>query len=123
MPPRRRLVGTALLQNRLILHRFICREFGYDDIRTMLDRLRDAPAGFDTGGESEYARALYLSSAAPVRTGELARYDTNVVAHSHKLRMTPEQGRVWKPYQYSRYCSPNATWTGIFTIPKPSAPN
>jgi len=35
MPPRRRLVGTSLLQNRLVLHRFICREFGYDDLRTI----------------------------------------------------------------------------------------
>ena len=100
MPPRRRLVGTSLLQNRLVLHRFICQEFGYDDMRTMLDRLRDVPAGFDARGESEYARALYLSSAAPVRADELAEYDANVAAHSHKLRMTAEQGRVWKPYQY-----------------------
>ncbi|MCY4612255.1 MAG: DEAD/DEAH box helicase family protein [Nitrospira sp.] len=100
MPPRRRLVGTSLLQNRLVLHRFICREFGYDDMRTMLDRLRGVPAGFDAGGESEYARALYLSSAAQVQAEELAQYDANVVAHSYKLRMTPEQGRVWKPYQY-----------------------
>ena len=100
MPSRRRLVGTSLLQNRLVLHRFICREFGYDDMRTMLDRLRDVRAGFDAGGESEYARALYLSSAAPGRAEELAQYDANVVAHSHRLRMTPEQGRVWKPYQY-----------------------
>ncbi len=88
------------LQNRLVLHRFICREFGHDDMRTMLDRMRDVPAGFDAGGESEYARALYLSSTAPVQADELAQYDANVVAHSHKLRMTAEQGRVWKPYQY-----------------------
>ena len=67
MPPRRRLVETSLLQNRLVLHRFICREFGYDDMRTMLDRLRDVPAGFDAGGESEYARALYLRR--PHRSG------------------------------------------------------
>ena len=69
-------------------------------MRTMLDRLRDVPAGFDAGGESEYVRALYLSPTAPVRFDELAQYDANVVAHSHKLRMTAEQGRVWKPYQY-----------------------
>lgn len=100
MPPRRRLVGTSLLQNRLVLHRFICQEFGYDDMRTMLERLRDVQVGFDVGMESEYARALYLSSAAPVRAEELARYDANIVAHSHKLRMTAEQSRVWKPYQY-----------------------
>ncbi len=100
MPPRRRLVGTSLLQNRLALHRFMCREFGYDDMRTMLERLREVPAGFDAGGESEYVRALYLSSAAPVLAEELAEYDANVAAHSHKLHMTAEQGRVWKPYQY-----------------------
>ena len=63
MPPRR-LVGTSL-QNRLVLHRFMCREFGYDDMRAMLDRLRDVPAGADVGGESEYARALYLAHTAP----------------------------------------------------------
>ena len=100
MPPRRRLVRTSLLQNRLVLHRFICQEFGYDDMRTMLERLRDVPAGFDAGMESEWAHALYLSSTAPVRAEELARYDANIVAHSHKLRMTPEHDRVWKTYQY-----------------------
>ena len=46
------------LENRLVLHRFLCREFGYDDMEAMLERLRDAPAGFAGGGESEYARAL-----------------------------------------------------------------
>jgi len=78
----------------------MCREFGYPDMRAMLDRLRDVPAGFDAGGESEYARALYLSPAAHVRTEELGEYDANIVAHRHKLRMTVEQGRAWKPYQW-----------------------
>ena len=44
MPPHRRQTGNTPLQNRLILHRFICQEFGYEDMRAMLDRLRDAPA-------------------------------------------------------------------------------
>ena len=89
------------LQNRLVLHRFICREFGYEDIRAMLDRLRDAPAGFTVGGESEYARALYLNpTLANVAPDQLSTYDTNITAHSHKLRMTGEHDRGWKPYQY-----------------------
>ena len=66
----------------------------------MLDRLRDVPTGFDAGGESEYVRALYLSPTSPTRPEDLAAYDANIVTHSHKLRMTPERGRVWKPYQY-----------------------
>ena len=69
-------------------------------MRPMLDRLRDVPSGFDAGGASEYARALYRRPDAPVRVNELARYDANVVAHRHKLRMIAEHGRDWKPYQY-----------------------
>ena len=30
------------LQNRLALHRFVCREFGYDDMQMMLERLGSA---------------------------------------------------------------------------------
>ena len=86
------------LQNRLALHRFVCQEFGYDDMRTMLDRLRDAPAGFAASGESEYARAL--SSTVRVRPDERSQYDANIAAHSRRLRMTDEHGREWKPYQY-----------------------
>ncbi len=74
------------LQNRLALHRFVCREFGYEDMRAVLDRLRDAPAEFTASGESEYARALYLSPTAPVRPDEPSQYDANIAAHSHKSR-------------------------------------
>ena len=89
------------LQNRLVLHRFMCREFGYDDMRAMLDRLRDVPPGFAAGGESEYARALYLNPArAGLAPERFAEYDANIQRHSHRLRMTAERGRAWKPHQY-----------------------
>ena len=89
------------LQDILVLHHFICREFGYDDMDAMLDRLRDVPPTFTTSGESEYAQALYLH---PERTRispeTLAEYDANITAHSRRLRMTTEHGRGWKPHQY-----------------------
>lgn len=89
------------LQNRLVLHRFICREFGYENLPAMLERLREAPAGFTGSGESEYARALYLNPArATVTSEQLSTYDANLAAHSRKLRMSGEQGRDWKSYQY-----------------------
>ena len=91
----------TLLQNRLALHRFICLEFGYDDMSVMLERLGDAPAEVHPGGESEYARALYLNPGrAQVTLDQLAEYDANITAHSQRLRMTGEQGRTWKPHQY-----------------------
>ena len=92
--PRRRL------QDWLVLNGFVCAEFGYADVSEMLDRLRDVPAGFD-GGESEFARALYLNPArAKVTPREFADYDANIMRHTRKLRMTEEHGRAWKPHQY-----------------------
>ena len=89
------------LQDRVVLHRLICREFGYDDLSEMLERLRDVPAGIGAGSVSEYAQALYLH---PDRTllerNQLEQYDANIVAHSVRLQMTGEYGRTWKPHQY-----------------------
>ncbi len=90
-----------MLANRLVLHRFVCQEFGYDDMSDILARLRDAPTELGVGSESEYACALYLSPArAKVTSDQFSTYDENIVAHSHKLRMTGEHGRGWKPHQY-----------------------
>ena len=90
-----------LLQNRLALHRFTCREFGYENLRAMLDRLRDVPAQFTANGESEYARALYVNpNLAKVSPQQLSEYDANIAALSRKLRMIEEDGRCWKSYQY-----------------------
>ena len=90
-----------LLQNRLLLHRFVCREFGYKSLREMLDRLNDVPSGFTPNGESEYAQALYLHpKLARVSPEQLSEYDANIVRHSRKLNMTEEDGRGWKAYQY-----------------------
>ena len=98
---RRRQTGNASLQNRLALNRFICREFGYENMHLMLERLRDVPARLDPSGESEYARALYLKPGLSyIDSNRFAGYDANLVAHSRKLRMAGEDGRVWKPYQY-----------------------
>lgn len=88
------------LENRLILHQFLCREFGYSDLATMLDRLRDVPAGFFRG-ESEYARALYLNpDKASITSSSFADYDAEIAVLSRRLRMTPEHERGWKPHQW-----------------------
>ena len=89
------------LQSRIVLHRFICQEFGYKDLRAMLDSLDGVPAGFTPNGESEYAQALYLNpNLANVTTAQLSDYDANIVNHSRKLRMSEEDGRGWKSYQF-----------------------
>ena len=89
------------LQNRLVLHQFVCREFGYGDLETMLGRLREAPVD-PASGEHNYAAVLsvYLTGGARVTPDLLSKYATNIAAHSERLRMTGEHGRTWKPHQY-----------------------
>lgn len=89
------------LENRLVLHRFLCREFGYPDLSAMLDRLRDAPAGSAASGESEYAKAFYLNpEKAAVARDRFSEYDAAIMETGRRLRMTPEHGRGWKPHQW-----------------------
>ena len=97
MPSRRRT--TAPLQTRLALHRFICREFGYDDMAAMLERTRHGERA--SGRESDYAQSLYPQpDGARVSADRFFEYDANIAAHSNGLRITAEHGRTWKPHQY-----------------------
>ena len=101
MPPSRRPTRTPSLQNRLALHRFVCREFGYEDMDTMLERLADAASDSAANGENEYAQALYLNpDRAAITPDQLAEYAANIAAHSRRLRITADHGRTWKPHQY-----------------------
>ena len=94
-------MSVATLYNRLILHTFMCRQFGYFGVDDMLNDLRSVPSTFPIAGESEFVRALYLNPArAQVTHERLSAYDANVIAHSGPLRMTGEHGRTWKPHQY-----------------------
>ena len=88
------------LQNRLVLHRFICGEFGYEDLDEMLGAVARAPSQIGASGESEYFRALYLTPSARVTRQRFAEYDENIGAISQRLRMAGEHGRTWKPHQY-----------------------
>ena len=91
----------SLLQDRLILHRFMCRKFGYADMNLMLDCLRDTPPELTAGGESEYAKALYQNAGdMSIDKETFAEYDANITIHSQRLHMMGEHGRLWKPHQY-----------------------
>lgn len=89
------------LQSRLVLHRFVCREFGYDDMDAILERLHYAQGELISEGASDYAQSLHpYPKHAPVTLDQFAEYDANIAAHSRQLRMTEEHGRTWKPHQY-----------------------
>ena len=92
-----------ILENRLILQPFFCREFGYDDISSMLAILRTARFEPDISGMSGYASLLWYGNRQirpRIDSDQFVQYDANILEHSRKLRMTQERGRTWKPHQY-----------------------
>ena len=93
----------ASLESRMVLHGFMCDQFGYQSLRDMLTRLSGLPDGYMESGASRFCHAL-LSFIRPHTKGvtepDLARYDENITAHSQRLGMTDDQGKSWKPFQY-----------------------
>ena len=79
----------ATLRNCLVLHRFVCLEFGYDDLDGMLERLRPARGELVAGGGSGYALAP-LPARARVMADQLDEYDANITAHSGRLHIVSQ---------------------------------
>ena len=67
----------TVLEDRLVLHHFLCREFGYPDLASMLERLRDVSAGFAVDEESEYARAVSESRRCSQSSGRSSSSQPN----------------------------------------------
>ncbi len=91
------------LEKRMVLHRFMCDQFGYKTLREMLNRLDGLPKEFMGGNTSRFFQVLsaglhpYPEEATQ---DDLARYDENIIAHSQTLGMTDDKGKSWKPFQY-----------------------
>ena len=105
MPSHQPHTGGTPLQNRLVLHRFICHEFGYPaGMAGMLGQLRGLSAtSLDTDDESRYATGLLLyrnDDHARVPPERFVEYGFNIAALSRRLHMTAEYSRTWKPHQY-----------------------
>ena len=104
------------------MQRFVCVDFGYEDLDEMLARLRPAGGELVASGGSDYALALApLPARARVLVDQFGGYDANIAADSGRLRMTGANGRTWKPHQYlalleqrSRSSAPCACWKPAF---------
>ena len=92
------------LEKRQVLHPYVCRVFGFETMREILDLI--SSQGVSTWGESDnglslYAEALRLrvGSADTVGPDTFQRYDRNIARVSEGMGMNTAQ-RSWKPFQY-----------------------
>ncbi len=90
------------LEKRMVLHRFMCAQFGYKDLRDMLDQIDKITQQLAGNESSPFAQAilLRLHSDNPVTPEEVARYDNNIATYSQMLSMMADRGRSWKSFQY-----------------------
>ena len=90
------------LESRMVLHRFMCKQFGDPSLRAMLNRFDDISDQLDLSHGSPFAQKIlmHLKRDTPVTREDIARYDENIIAHSQTLRMTKDNGKTWKPFQY-----------------------
>ena len=91
------------LEKRMVLHGFICDQFGYENLRAMLNRLDGLSQGFIVNAASRFFQVISADMdpyPKGVTQDDLARYDANIIAHSQTLGMVDERGKSWKPFQY-----------------------
>ncbi len=93
----------TVLEKRMVLHRFMCSQFGYKNLREMSEKLVGALNQLDGNESSPFAQAIlsrFGPYSPPVTREYIARYDANIAVHSQKLGMTEDKGKSWKPFQY-----------------------
>ena len=90
------------LEQRQVLHPFICQQFGFATMREMLNLIKEySSETWEINNDmSSYGKAIKMRvSKAPVAEHRLRIYDRNIIEHSRHLHMNVPQ-RSWKPFQY-----------------------
>ena len=93
----------STLEKKMVLHRFMCNQFDYPNLSKMLNRLKGVQDGLAENNTTHFYQAInaYLHThSKEVTKNDLARYDENIIAHSQTLRMTVDNGKTWKSFQY-----------------------
>jgi len=91
------------LDKQLVLNRFICAEFGFADMREMLEDFYVTIQERDDSFEGEYhpfIKRFFTREGCKIDTSDLQGYGHNIRLHSERLGLGPNDGRQWKPHQY-----------------------
>ena len=89
------------LDQQLVLHRFICAQFGYGDMRAMLSDFADKLPPEALGDDYHpFITRLISQSGLAMDNDALEGYGRNIQAISNQLGMGPGHASSWKPHQY-----------------------
>jgi len=104
--PRSQVAASAnagslpLLQHRLILNRFLCRQLGYEDFKSLREKLRDQREDWAEDGHSHFFYVLRGIDGLKISEGELAEYDLRIRAYVERMNDFRQPTVQPKYFQY-----------------------
>ena len=89
-----------LLQDRLILNRYFCSLFGFEDFKGLRDILRHTQEGWESEGYSYFFRVLEGLDGLKIPTDKLAEYDLSIKGYEERLNRFRTPPVRLKYFQY-----------------------
>lgn len=90
----------STLESHMVLHRFMCNQFGAADLRSALAQVNEFPQNSTESRALHFTYDLPKDASHEIQKEEIDHYDENIIVHSQILGMTDEKGKSWKPFQY-----------------------
>jgi hypothetical protein len=104
--PRSQVAASAnagslpLLQHRLVLNRFLCRQLGCEDFKSLREKLRDQREDWDEDGHSHFFHVLRGISGLKISEDKLAEYDLRIRAYVERMNRFRQPTVQLKYFQY-----------------------
>ncbi len=92
--------SLPLLQQRLLLNRFLCQQLGFEDFKALREKLRDQLEDWDEDGHSHFFHVLKGISGSKISKDKLAEYDLRIKAHLERINRFRHPRVQLKYFQY-----------------------
>ena len=104
--PRSQVAASAnadslpLLQHRLVLNRFLCRQLGCEDFKSLREKLRDQREDWAEDGHSHFFYVLRGIGGLKISEDKLAEYDLRIRAYVERMNHFRQPPVQLKYFQY-----------------------
>lgn len=92
--------SLPLLQQRLLLNRWMCQQLGYENFKALREQLREQREVWSNDGHSYFFYALRGTKGLKIAEDKLAEYDLRIKAHLDKMNRVRRPPVQLKYFQY-----------------------
>jgi hypothetical protein len=92
--------SLPLLQQRLLLNRFLCQQLGFEDFKALREKLRDQQEDWAEDGHSHFFYVLRGIGGLKISEDKLAEYDLRIRAYVERMNRFRQPPVKLKYFQY-----------------------